>query len=212
MITGTNIFDTWRKLENKVLAEGKLFQSQRNEVVELFNIHSCVRYPFIRGRHPYWFGQKLEDYIDQFFKANDQGFAYTYGDRIVNYDSTNQHRMVPCNQLEYIVDLLWHEPNTRRAVMSIYDPTIDMNVENIPCLNHIQYQIRDQRLTTTVVYRSHDIDAYYENVCGLAEVSKYIAEMVDVDLGRMHIYSNNLHKYVTEMPKYVLDNIRSEDR
>lgn len=193
---GSSILDTQEKLEEMVMKEGTRFKSERNEVIELLNVHSLIRYPYIRGIHPYWNGQKLEDYIDQFFKVNDQGFVYTYGDRIVEYANDGLNII---NQLEYVKDKLWHNPNTRRAVMSIYDPIRDNGVEDVPCLQHVQYQVRSGVLLTTILYRSHDIDAYYPNLCGLAELSKYIAEQLGLFQGEIHVMSNNLHKYVTEM-------------
>ncbi|MCE7698288.1 MAG: thymidylate synthase [Methanobacterium paludis] len=198
-VKGHIIADTHKKLEDLLRFEGEKFQSQRNEVIELLNVHSIIKHPHVRGIHEYWHGQKLEDYIDEFFKLNDQGFAYTYGDRILNFDGKSQYRLTNCNQLLYISDLLNKEPNTRRAVMSLYSPIYDMYEENIPCLNHIQYQIRDNTILTTIMFRSHDIDAYYPNICGLAEITKWLSDELDLRVGRMDVYSNNLHKYLTEM-------------
>lgn len=196
VVKGSSILDAHEKLEEMLLREGNKFLSERKEVIELLNVHSMIRYPYIRGIHPYWNGPKLEEYIDQFFKVNDQGFIYTYGDRIIEYANDGLNVI---NQLEYVIDKLWNNPNTRRAVMSIYDPMRDNGVEDIPCLQHVQYQIRSGVLLTTILYRSHDIDAYYPNLCGLAEISKHIAEQLGLFQGEIHVMSNNLHKYVHQM-------------
>lgn len=193
---GGSIAETHQKLEEMVLREGHRFMSERNEVIELLNVHSLIRYPYLQGEHPYWKGQKLTDYIDQFFKLNNQGFVYTYGDRILEYYNDGLNVI---NQLEYVIDKLLHNPNSRRAVMTIYDPIRDNGVEDVPCLQHIQYQVRSGVLLTTIQYRSHDVDAYYPNLCGLAEVSKYIASQLGLYIGEIHVMSNNLHKYVTEV-------------
>lgn len=193
---GGSIAETHKKLEEMVLSKGRHFKSERKEVIELLNVHSMIRYPYLRGTHPYWYGEKLEEYIDQFFIRNEQDFVYTYGDRIVEYANDGLNVI---NQLEYVIDKLWHNPNTRRAVMSIYDPLRDNGVEDIPCLQHVQYQIRSGVLLTTILYRSHDIKAYYPNLCGLAEISKYIASQLGLFVGEIHVMSNNLHAYVSEL-------------
>lgn len=204
VIKGSAISDTHERLEEMVLSKGVPFETERGEVLELLNVHSMIRYPYIRGKHPYWHGEKLEDYIDQFFKLNDnpdpkKRFVYTYGDRILDFRAEAPNGVNGIDQLSYVYEKLARNMNTRRAVMVIYNPIMDNGVEDVPCLQHVQYQVRNRILLTTILYRSHDIDAYYPNLCGLAEISKWLAEQLGCFVGEIHVYSNNLHKYVTSL-------------
>mgnify|MGYP000924047455 CR=1 FL=1 len=209
-IEGGSIAETQERLESILLKEGNRFMSQRNEVIELLNVHSVIRMPYIRGHNDKWKGLMLDNYIDQWFKRNDQGFVYTYGDRILAYPTfeqkINHHNHAKVikgyiDQMQFVINELKENPNSRRAMIIIYSPAIDNGREDVPCLQTLQFQLRNKVLLTTVQYRSHDIDAYYPNLCGIAEVAKYIASQIGlmVTMGEINVYSNNLHKYISEL-------------
>lgn len=183
-VVGTNIRCVEIGLKKLINEEGIIEDSERGQVKELLNVVSIIKNPFPTN-HPYWKGDKLDKYIDQFFKDNTQGFIYTYGERLLMD-----------NQYDYVVNKLKENPNTRRAVMVLYRPEIDTKLDDIPCMNHVQFQIRNNMLFTTVLFRSHDIEAYYPNMCALSEVAKYIAGKTSTKIGEFRVYSNNLHSYL----------------
>lgn len=80
-----------------------------------------------------------------------------YGPRLRNwrYGETDADSV---DQLHYVVNLLNKDPESRQAVISIWDPSIDTNPgKDIPCNNWIHFLIRDKMLHMSVAQRSSDI-------------------------------------------------------
>ncbi len=202
IISGTNIHDTYNKLYRFVFEYGEDIITERGACKSVLNVVSEVKYPNIWGKHDYWYGEKLDDYVNQFFCNNVNGFIYTYGERI--HDFNDKY-----NQFEYVETKLKEQLDsgvfTRRAVMSLWDVSKDMFIEDVPCLNHLQFQLFKNKLYVTVTYRSHDINAYYPNLCGINSLTKFLVKRLNdysgkqIGIGNMRVYSNNLHLYKTEI-------------
>jgi thymidylate synthase len=62
-------------------------------------------------------------------------------------------------RLQPLVDLLRKDPDTRQAVLSIYDARLDLGqaVNDIPCTLTLQYMIRDGALCARTSMRSNDV-------------------------------------------------------
>ena len=201
VIKGSNIKNTHDILEKWLINNGKIFEGQSGRVYEKINVVSQIENPNSRGKHKYWFGEKLEKYIDEFFTGDTKGFVYTYGNRLLEYGDNRymENSILKLNQIDDVIEELEMYPNSRRAVCSIYDPLVDAGNNEIPCFQHIQFQLRNNELYVSVLFRSHDIDAWYPNMCGIAELGKYVANQLDSELKVIRCTSNNLHKYVSEM-------------
>lgn len=62
------------------------------------------------------------------------------------------------DQLQHVIELLKEDPNTRRAVINIYDPLADTEPgKDIPCNNWLHFLARDGKLTLHVATRSNDL-------------------------------------------------------
>lgn len=62
------------------------------------------------------------------------------------------------DQFEQVVELLNKDPDTRRAVMIIFDPAEDfVDSKDIPCNNWLHFYIRDGKLNLNVAVRSQDV-------------------------------------------------------
>ncbi len=197
MIIADTIYDAWVDATRYVMKNGKELLDERGRIVrEVNNLMVRILNPAkTKKSHPYWDGDKLERYIDQFGEKN-PGFSYTYGDRIRYHFDVNQY--------ESVVKRLSDEPVTRRAIMITYDPVIDSYRKEIPCLILLSFMIREdefhrRRLHVTGVWRSHDIfGAYYPNLCGVMCVAEYIAARLGVEVGEIITHSISAHIYVDE--------------
>lgn len=116
------------------------------------------------------------------------------------------------DQIEEIIDLLHREHSTRRAVLTIWKPTLDLNVESkdIPCNDMIFFKIRERRLHMTVCCRSNDLiwGAYGANIVQFSMLQEYIAAMVGVEVGEYRQISDSLHVYVDNPLWAALKDIR----
>jgi thymidylate synthase len=103
------------------------------------------------------------------------------------------------DQLDRVVDLLKIQPDTRRAVISIYDPRLDLGTDSkdIPCNDMVMFKIRDGKLHMTVCNRSNDAiwGAYGANAVQFSFLLQYVAMRVGVAVGRYTQVSDSLHVY-----------------
>lgn len=76
-------------------------------------------------------------------------FIYTYPERIFNY---------PQNQYEIIKNRLQHNIGSNRGVAVLYNPEIDKERKDIPCLNWLQATVdENNNLRLHCMFRSNDI-------------------------------------------------------
>lgn len=107
---------------------------------------------------------------------------------------TYHQRYAP--QLPFIIRDLKRNPDSRRAIMVIRDPSKDMDDPNPACLQTIQCFIRNGKLEMTVLFRSNDAyNASFGNMFALIMLQKRIADELGVDVGRYTHNANSYHVY-----------------
>lgn len=106
------------------------------------------------------------------------------------------------DQLRVIADRLRANPDDRRQVLSMWDPTIDLTVghgsKDIPCNTHAYFTRRSSgELDMTVCCRSNDIiwGAYGANAVHFSFLLEYMAHRIGCPPGRYTQVSNNWHGY-----------------
>jgi len=135
----------------------------------------------------------LEEYVRQMIYESSSDFTYTYGNRLRRYG-------IGLDQLDHVVHTLTREPESRRAVAVIYDPEEDMNSDSVPCMNLLDFKIRNERLHLTAYFRSHDVYAAYPaNIFALARLMEYVIAQIDggrkIRIGTLNVVSNKAHIY-----------------
>jgi hypothetical protein len=105
------------------------------------------------------------------------------------------------DQLKILIALLRAEPNTRRAVLQIWDPVADLHPteagKDLPCNQQCFFRVREGRLDMTVTCRSNDIiwGAYGANAVHFSFLHEYVALQMGVVVGKMYQVSNDFHAY-----------------
>ena len=153
-------------------------------------------------------GQKeLEQYRQEMldgildFEVERGKWDYTYHDRMVNYpiwrfDAEKKEVIGSLNQIEFVVNELKRNPSSRRAVIVIRDPSIDVNSNDPACLQHIQYFIRNDELECKVLFRSNDAcKATFMNAFALICLQERIAKELGVEVGPYVHRANSFHCY-----------------
>lgn len=211
LVTGENPAIAWVKLVRKIVKDGEEVLDERGQkTLELMNVVTEIQNPYSK-LHPkgtFWTGEKLHAYEEQFFNPNnDQGFVYTYGCRLRGHfakkdvdSDANIYNCYTYDQLEGIIHRLEQCKESRRAIGVTWDPTIDMDSEEVPCLMLMDYKVRNHKLQVTALWRSHDIyGAYYPNIRGLIYTSKYISKQLKIELGKITTHSISAHIYETDL-------------
>ena len=116
------------------------------------------------------------------------------------------------NQVLLIIQLLKKDPNSRQAVLTMWDPVYDLTdyrLKDRPCNTHIYFDCRGGKVNMTVCCRSNDMlwGGYGANVVVFSMLQELIALGVGMPMGLYHQFSNNCHIYLeNEMAKSFFDN------
>ena len=207
LIQADEIADGWEELVRKIMAEGKEIKDERGSLTkEILNIMVSVKNPLGRNLSGYlsnmarinnirvpegyfWSGEKLEIYSQQFLSKDQQGFVYTYGNRL------RQH-FQGIDQIQEAIKRLRNCEESRRAISITWDPVIDTENEEVPCMMLVDLKIRDRKLNITGLWRSHDIyGAWFPNAVGLTNLAQYTAGELGVQVGTLTIHSISAHIY-----------------
>lgn len=104
------------------------------------------------------------------------------------------------DQLGPIVEQLKSDPTSRRAVLTMWDPDIDLDTHSndLPCNTHAYFLINfEGALDMTVCCRSNDMiwGGYGANAVHFSFLQEYMALRIGVPVGSYWQMSNNFHVY-----------------
>lgn len=131
-------------------------------------------------------------YLSRVADFSDDGIRLegAYGPRLRNWYGHDQ--------LMNLVGLLRNDPSSRRAVISLFDPTKDWDNtrKDIPCNNWLQFTIRDERLNMRVTSRSMDVIwGSTLNIFEWTTMQELLAYWLSVDVGTYVHFIGSLHLY-----------------
>jgi len=203
-INGKNIGETWLKLLDIVMKFGEKKKTDYgiNEK-EFLNLVAVIEAG--EEQPAPWTNiteNDLANYLSKFFSPEKpDGVEYTYGERLFKYsmdgvpDKFLGEVGTTKDQIENIAKLLKEKPFTRRAVAFTLKET-DTGSVNPPCLTQITFNVKNNKLIETAIFRSHDIfGAWLLNAFALRKLQKTVAEKAGIEPGKLVIISNSAHIY-----------------
>lgn len=109
------------------------------------------------------------------------------------------------DQIRVVAEMLRTDPTTRRAVLTMWDPTADLNRDgrDVPCNTHCYFRCRhDGRgwvLDLTVCCRSNDAvwGAHGANAVHFSVLQEVVAAWTGYPVGTMYQVSNDYHAYLS---------------
>ncbi|EKQ53494.1 MAG: thymidylate synthase, methanogen type [Methanobacterium sp. Maddingley MBC34] len=192
LIKTSTIKNGWETLVKRVMQKGSEIKDERGSLtLELRNTVVTMNRPLELEipKGYFWSGEKLEIYSEQFLSEDKQGFVYTYGNRL-------RKHFEGIDQIGEAIRRLKNCKESRRAISVTWDPPTDTKQEEVPCMILVDFKIREGKLHTTGLWRSHDIyGAWFPNAVGLTHLSKYVAGEVGVEVGSLTIHSISAHIY-----------------
>lgn len=145
-----------------------------------------------RGSNPGNSWKMREDVWTQFLDKEGR-FDYTYSERLAK-------------QLYTVFMELNERPYSRQAILSIWDPKID--VENlggkkrVPCSLHYQFLFRNDQLHIIYTMRSCDVMTHFGVDVALAwHLKEYMASQLNLKPGFLYHNIASLHSYKKDWPK-----------
>ena len=212
-----NFFEkVWKELLNEVIYNGKYTYKDDSKIKEVIGVHKQIKNPYSNSiininadkfasyvkegifdiaEYPIK-GEALFDYVTSLddehqIYLDDDGFIYTYSERLQNYNDINQ--------LDVIINRLNKNINSNRAIAVTYNPMVDMNRQDIPCLQLIQALVRDDKLILSVYFRSNDLyGAFPSNMMFLSYLGMKIADELGVQFDYIDYHCSSLHVYETD--------------
>ncbi|HEX4519562.1 MAG TPA: thymidylate synthase [Gaiellaceae bacterium] len=123
------------------------------------------------------------------FPGNGEG---TYFGRIVSYPRSDADTVdESADQLgetvrKLRVELKGGQPKSSRYEINIYSERLDRGAMSFPCLAHVSVHLHERKLQMQAVYRNEYLLARgYGNFLGLAELQRYMAQAVDLQVGEL---------------------------
>ena len=194
-----NPTDAYRYMLEYINRHGDTIIDENHQLTrELMNIQITIQDPCNPENWPIkdtgWKLPALDEYVRTEILGTKipAGFLYTYGNRLFVHPPSEM------NQIEVCIRRLKDRHATRRAIAGTLSPEYDCNVylNSIPCLQLIDFLIRDGKLHLTAVFRSWDVKrAAPSNLYGLNKLMKYVAEKVGVPTGELTVFAISAHIY-----------------
>jgi thymidylate synthase len=182
----------WESLVKRIMKDGVELTDERGSVtMEILNTIVNIKNPqdSESPKGYFWTGEKLDKYSEQFLSSDKQGFIYTYGNRLrAHFDGIDQ--------IQEAIKRLNNFKESRRAISITWDPTVDTKNDEVACMMLVDFKIRNGKLHTTGLWRSHDIyGAWFPNAVGLSNLARYVAGEVGSEVGMLTIHSISAHIY-----------------
>lgn len=188
-----------------VTVRGHLTRELRNQTITLLEpLERCITIPgrrnntfaaiaetmwVIAGRNDLAY---LSAYLPRAGDFSDDGTTWraAYGPRLRHWQGVDQ--------LERVKILLNDSPESRRAVMSLFDPATDYgDSRDVPCTNWLHFNVRDKKLNLNVVVRSNDLMWGFSgiNTFEWSVLQEMMAYWVGVEVGESTYFVSSLHLY-----------------
>lgn len=142
----------------------------------------------------------LSHYLPRAKDFSDDGKTWrgAYGPRLRAFGFKDKFSDRGVDQLAHVVGLLNEDRGTRRAVINIYNPTIDTQPgKDIPCNNWLHFLPRDGKLHGHVVIRSNDLFWGWSgiNAWEWTNLLTIVARLTGFERGSLTFSISSLHLY-----------------
>lgn len=224
--TFDTVNDALPALAEVIMRRGQVVESRAGNTRELTNVQITLQNPLHReilvprrkaslraqvaetmwvlaGRNDVeWLSRYLPRAAD--FSDDGETWRAGYGPRLRDWQADLSSSGQGTDQLANIVELLKRDPETRRAVISLWDPAADVtDSKDIPCNNWLHFLPRDGVLNLTVSTRSNDL------IWGWSGINQFewsvllqvVAHLTGLKVGKvvynitsLHIYENHFDR------------------
>jgi thymidylate synthase (methanogen type) len=191
--------EAWKKALKYVFEEGKDFEDNKRICREALNLTIKIKKPEhditgpidILNGFKKWVYPPLEEIRNIILSKNlAPVYSYIYGPRIFNYRNK-------INQIEnFVIPLLRETKESRRAVVTLWDPEEDSNVykKGVPGLISLDFKLRKNRLNVTAIIRSNDLFfGWPANIFQIYSLLEMLTKRLDCLSGSITIFSTSIH-------------------
>ena len=201
IINANTCIEAWKKSLKYIIDEGEDFTDNDNRVCrETLNLVVNIEQPELDNdkvidlmKQFEWIYPTIEELSAIMFnKEYHVIYEFSYGPRIFNFlgqkDQIN----------DFIIPILKTNPNSRRAVISLFNPYTDSDImnSNIPSLMFIHFKIKNNKLNCTFFIRSNDFFIGWPgNIYQIYLLQKYVADKLNIKTGVLTTISCSAHVF-----------------
>ena len=206
--TFRNANEAYEYLHNKIIQEGTDF----GDTKALFNVGFYITDPKDRkiiNRERNWSIEYAHSewrwYLSGNRNVHELGEIYgkipeiwkRMADAVGNVNSNYGWQWKRNDQIDYVVDLLKNEPDTRQAVITILDmKEHDTFTFDTPCTYAIQFTIVHGRLDMCVTMRSNDLwYGFCNDQYQFSMLQEMISNKLRIEMGIYYHFAHNMHLY-----------------
>ncbi|HOI85324.1 MAG TPA: thymidylate synthase [Acholeplasmataceae bacterium] len=151
-------------------------------------------------------GESMDDYVQKI--KTDAEFAKNHGDLGPVYGA-QWRNFNGVDQLQFILDEIKNNPNSRRMILSAWNPAEIKHMALPPCHTLIQFYVADGKLSLQLYQRSADIFLGVPfNIASYALLLMMVAQVTNLKpgefvhtLGDAHIYQNHLDQVKLQLTR-----------
>ena len=119
-----------------------------------------------------------------------------YGYQWVNWDKNKDGKQTHINQIQNVIDLIKKNPNSRRMVVSAWNPAVLNEIALPSCHAFFIFNVTNGKLNCHLTQRSGDIALGIPfNLACYAMLTQMIAQETNLELGEFSHYINDAHIY-----------------
>jgi len=173
-----------------VLEKGWVLETENGEAtIEADAIALEIDHPLTEpmvSSHSRFQKKFLDRYAESLIHGSSAQFEYDYHTRLFNWGErlSSTGAEVHIDQIQYIIGKLKSATESRRAVAITWNPVIDEQLDDCPCLQLVQCVVRDGTLQMRVVFRSNDmLSAAGANMYALVRLQEWIAGQLSLPCG-----------------------------
>ena len=159
-------------------------------------------------KHSSYQGETLEEYVDKI--KTDANFAREHGDLGPVYGA-QWRNFNGVDQLTQVINLIKHQPESRRMILSAWNPAEINNMALPPCHTLIQFYVSNQKLSLQLYQRSGDIFLGIPfNIASYALLLEMVAQVTNLEVGEFvhtigdaHIYINHIDQLKLQLKREI---------
>lgn len=213
------------KIVKEIRKRGKVVNTRNGKAKQILHAHVTFNplYSVVGGRERninifflmaealwIWAGRKDVAFLKIFnsgiaeFSDDGENFHAPYGFRMRRWDvrsvgkELEKTKIANLDQVWNALELLNNNPETRRAVISIWNPRLDLNInsKDLPCNDMLFFSIQDSALHLMVANRSNDIHwGLPTNVFQFSFLGKVMSSILNIPFVVQTHAIANLHEY-----------------
>ncbi len=120
-------------------------------------------------------------------------YEYSYGDRVFSFHGFNQMD-------NYVIPILKKDINSRRAVISLWDPLKDPSKNQAPGLVFLDFKVRDNKINLFALIRSNDLFiGWPANLYQLYVLANYVSKKLELEIGSITTMSTSAHVFLDNL-------------